>query len=94
LAHKDKGVRTSAAWLIGRIGSVQEASILVALLSDDDQFVYVAAASALAKIGGPQELIAMDARLATGDTSRTKHHVGFVKARRDILEKRLKSAEK
>jgi HEAT repeat protein len=60
LRHTDREVRGSAARLLGEIGSRNEALALVAMLSDEDYWLNCDVVEALACIGGPNELIALD----------------------------------
>jgi HEAT repeat protein len=60
LRHTDPEVRGSAARLLGEIGSRNEALALIATLSDEDYWLNCDVVEALACIGGPNELIALD----------------------------------
>jgi hypothetical protein len=63
----------------------------VSLLSDEDVIIVNAAATALAKTGGPREVFAMDAWLRGGSAHRDKGNLLIhVKRCRDELEKRLR----
>jgi HEAT repeat protein len=89
LAHADAEVRLRAVRLLGIIGTVAEASPVVALLSDSDEGVVGRAAEALMKFGGPRELLAMDVWLLGAshrDDAQLRHRV---KECRDQLKKRL-----
>ena len=94
-SHRDAGVRTAAVKLVGQIGTVAEAPQLVPLLLDREPMVLYAAANALADIGGPRELIAMNRRLSQNkwiDASlNLRQHVEKC---RDRLEKRLDALDK
>jgi hypothetical protein len=91
LAHQDRGVRRSAALLVREIGTPAEGSTLVALLSDNDTFVAHLAAQALAKVGGPGEVFAMDAWLQTGTAHRGDTAIqDRVRTCRDELDARLR----
>jgi HEAT repeat protein len=91
LTHKDALVRQSAIFLVGEIGTRAEASILIALISDKDRSVALDAVLALVKVGGPAEVIALDAWLCTGSAHReNKKFLDFVKMYRDRLDKRLR----
>lgn len=95
LSHKDDAVRWPAVLLMKQIGTPEEGAILIALLSDENQFVRYAAAEALAATGGRRELTAMDAWLKTGAAFRDAHkYLQHVKECRDALEKRLKTTPK
>jgi len=63
LAHPNPSVRTVALMLLEKIGTQNEATAVVALLSDRDRTVAEEAARALVKLGGPNEVVAMDAWL-------------------------------
>lgn len=82
-------IRSRAAKLLGKIGTIAEASPLVALLSDPDVVVVNFAATALAEIGGPRELVAMDVWLQ--GTTHIVHSSLYdkVKMRRTELVERL-----
>lgn len=85
----DYGVRRTAVWILGSIGSQAEASPVVALLSDDHTIVAYAAATTLAAIGGPNEVVAMDLWLrgvSYRDDAQLRQHVEKC---RDDLKKRL-----
>jgi hypothetical protein len=90
-------VRREGARLLGQIGNPAEASVLVALLSDRNDDVVRRAAEALAKIGGPREVIAMDVWLQSPPPERDPNTLReFVKKQRDELATRLEkeAAEK
>ena len=81
-------IRSTAARLLGKIGTIAEASPLVALLSDKDEVVVNAAATSLAAIGGPRELVALDAWLlgvAHADYPQLREHVK--KCRAELVER-------
>jgi hypothetical protein len=59
LCHPDYYVRLEAVKLLAEIGTRDDASPIVALLSDQHPWVAHAAATTLAKIGGPREYRAM-----------------------------------
>src|SRR5262249_13871178 len=63
LAHEHAGGSHSAANLLAEIGTPNEGPALVPLLSDENWHVRGAAVGALARIGGPNELLALDAWL-------------------------------
>jgi HEAT repeat protein len=89
LVDGDEGVRWHAVKLVAEIGSIAEASPLIALLSDKDITVRYAAAQTLVAIGGSREVIAMDAWLL-GDSHRADFkYRQRVKECRDQLQKRL-----
>jgi HEAT repeat protein len=95
LAAENASVRRSAVRLIGQIGTPSEGAILAALLSDEERSVAYRAAEALAATGGKRELTAFDAWLRSGAAYRDDtSYVQYVKACRDMLEKRLKEAQK
>ena len=60
LRAADRGIRWSAAELLGEIGSPKEGPALIASLTDGSADVVNAAAKSLAAIGGPTDLVAMD----------------------------------
>ncbi len=81
-------IRSNAARLLGKIGTIAEASPLVALLSDKNEVSVNAAATALAAIGGPRELVALDAWLlgvAHADYPQLREHVK--KCRTELVER-------
>jgi HEAT repeat protein len=95
LAHRNWSMRRSAILLLEQIGTPEEGSILIALLSDEaGNPVRSPAARALAATGGRRELIAMDLWLRSAaindpnDTTLLDH----VKECRDKLEMRLKES--
>ncbi len=67
LVSLDSGVRETAVGLLAQIGSERDTPPVVALLSDGDITVGVAAAAALKMIGGPRDLVALNARLIASD---------------------------
>lgn len=92
LAHKNISVRNSAVGLMEQIGTPAEGAILVALLSDEHRVTAVQAATALSKIGGARDVVAMDAWLLGGTAYRDDDALlRHVKSCRDALEKRLKA---
>lgn len=95
LSHEDDGIRCGAVGLMNEIGTREEGPILIALLSDKYGGVRHAAAEALAAHGGQRELAAMDVWLQSGTALRDKKpYLKHVKECRDMLEQRLKEAEK
>jgi hypothetical protein len=86
------GVRLNAVLLLKDIGTVAEASPVVALLSDERVEIVYAAAKTLTAIGGPNELVAMDVWFQgvsrRDDTDLRKR----VQKCRDALKKRLDEA--
>jgi HEAT repeats len=89
LAHKAPGVRCTAAWLLGEIGSRNEAPALSALLSDGNLNTVTAAVEALVAIGGPNELVALDDWLRTTDRRRNPIVFEEIEQHRDELANRL-----
>jgi hypothetical protein len=89
LADADSGVRKSAVWVLERIGTAKEASPVVALLSDENKVTVHYAAKTLAAIGGPREVVAMDAWLLGASHRGDAHLRQHVKECRDKLQKRL-----
>src|SRR5262249_22128276 len=61
VSHEDPWVRRSAAYLLGEIGTRNEAPALTKLLADSNLNVASAAVNAIAAIGGPDALVALDA---------------------------------
>lgn len=94
LAHSQLKVRVGAAELLGQIGSPKEASPLVALLSDADEAAVSAAARTLAAVGGPRELVAMDAWLLGVSHKDNRALRDRVTGFRDDLKARLDKAAK
>lgn len=89
LADARDGVVLNAVQLLEVIGGPAEASPLVALLSDRDLTNSFAAAKALAAIGGPNEVVAMDVWLR-GDSHRGDRQLREdVQKYRDDLKKCL-----
>lgn len=60
LTDSDKSIRNVAVSLLGDIGSELDTAPIVALLSDEEFTVGVAAAKTLSKIGGARELAALN----------------------------------
>jgi len=94
LQHKEDGVRSGAASLLGKIGTADHAPALVALLSDESTTVQSYSARALAEIGTSKELDAFDRRLATKHSADYPELLEDLKQSRDQLQKRLKEAKK
>ncbi len=91
LSHKDRIIREPAVGLMKIIGTPGEGSILIALLSDEDKSIAHQAATALAKVGGVRDVIAMDAWLRAGVAHRGEpNYLIHVKKCRDELENRWK----
>ena len=85
----DYGIRWAAVWLLKEIGSPAEASPVVALLSDEHTEVAYAAAKALAAVGGPNEVVAMDVWLRGVSHREDRQLREHVQKCRDELKKRL-----
>jgi HEAT repeats len=95
LADNTSGVRAGALYYLEHYGSALDTAPIVALLSDSDIIVHHAAAKTLAKIGGPRDIVAMDAWLKSGTAHRKDGDFQrHVKECRDALEKRLKAIPK
>lgn len=97
MSHPQSSVRRSALILLAKIGSTRETAPSVALLSDPDLTVAVAAAKTLAEIGDERTLQAMDIWLNAhrdreGQTMELVR--GHVTKHRDTLKQRLDSAKK
>jgi HEAT repeats len=92
LADEEHLVRLTAVQLLGEIGTPADMSPVVALLSDEKDWVALAAARALAAAGGPRELTAMDVWLRgvahPADTDLRRR----VRQCRDQLKQRLDAA--
>jgi HEAT repeat protein len=89
LKDEDQRVRRNGLHLLGEIGSAADASPVVALLSDEREDIPCIAASTLADIGGPSELVAMDVWLR-GVSYRDNADIREgVRYHRDELKKRL-----
>jgi hypothetical protein len=82
-------VRWVAVQLLEQIGTNVEGSAVVALLSDAEKLVAYAAAKTLVAIGGPRELIAMDAWLLGVSHQDDRQLRLHVKKCRDRLAERL-----
>ena len=95
LAHPHPSVRRNAARLLGEIGTAKDASPLVALLSDSDDPCVNSAIMALAAIGGPREVVALDVWLV-GSSQGAKDKVLRPRGKkyRDELEQRLAKEKK
>ncbi|MHB1423597.1 MAG: HEAT repeat domain-containing protein [Gemmataceae bacterium] len=85
--------RLNAVILLGNIGSPAEASPVVALLSDKRVEVVSRAAWALADIGGPNEVVAMDVWLRGVSFRDSAGLRKFVQEHRNKLKKRLDEAK-
>ena len=98
LVHTDRTVRLCAVNLVGKIGGPAETAPLVALLSDGHTVathtIPYAAATALAAIGGPREVVAMEAWLLGGSHPDDKPLREHVKKCRDELTARLAKESK
>jgi HEAT repeat protein len=90
LVNLHSGVRSAAARLLGKIGTERDCSPLVALLFDDSDTVLVSAAESLAQIGGPDEVLAIDAFLRSAAV-RGWHpeFLAHISKQRDELRARL-----
>ncbi|MFO0808056.1 MAG: HEAT repeat domain-containing protein [Gemmataceae bacterium] len=95
LADASELVRWPAVMLLGEIGSRNDVSPLVAEMVSDDIMVVGAAAEALAKIGGPSELLAMDVWLAASSSAkRDRTYRSVVQKHREALARKLENAAK
>jgi len=70
LAHSDAGVRMEAVKLLSQIGNEHDTAPVIALLSDGDFLTAYRAAETLTAIGGPKDLMAMNAWLNATDHKR------------------------
>lgn len=100
LADPDSGVRRSALNLLGVIGTARDEAPVVALLSDQEWTVAIAAAKTLAAIRDRRALAAIDVWLATS-TPLKDHNERFnetfrqdIAKYRDQLKARLEKEEK
>ena len=95
LAFPASSTRRMSLHLLMEIGGVREASPVVALLSDRD--VVFTAATALAAIGGPRELVAFDVWLMTSPLREIvdiRQHVAKCRAElKQRLEKQKKAGK-
>jgi HEAT repeat protein len=97
LAHLNERrweARYRAVVLLGQIGSVKEAPPLVALLNDPKSGVAGAAATAVGKIGGDRELLAMTIWLKNADLRKDPETVKDVRAAIEQITKRLEKKKK
>jgi HEAT repeat protein len=92
--HSDPRVRREALQLLAEIGTEQDTSPILAMLSDEEKLIRQEAAKTLVKLGGKRDLVALDIWLKTGNYRNDIHYLNFVKECRDKLEKRLKETPK
>lgn len=88
LAHPNSDVRNNAVLALTEIGTQEESAALVALLSDENYYVAQFAATALVKLGGPNELVALDVWLQGSshrDDAKRRDHVQ--KCRRELHQR-------
>ncbi len=71
------------------IGSTKDAALIVERLSDSDKSIVYAASKTLAIIGGPREVVAMEAWLSGPVYAEDKQMRAQVKKSRDELSERL-----
>ena len=90
LAHPDVSIRRSAVGFLARVGSPGDVPPVVALLSDTEWTVSVAAAKTLAAIGDWRAVNAMDAWLDANGRA-AGHLLRHVKECRDELKRRLEA---
>ena len=88
LAHHSNDNRTIALSLLAQIGSANEASAVVALLSDEEVTVAFEAGDCLVAIGTERELIAFDITLRA-ELAKGKNDRDWLKTKRDKLKERL-----
>lgn len=99
LASPDKGVRRAVVALLAQIGSSRDAAPVVALLSDTDWTISLAAAKTLAAIGDRRALAAMNVWLNSGSPLKDRNerfnelHRQDVAKCRDELKQRLDKAK-
>src|SRR5262249_51397864 len=89
VAHPQPKVWVAAAELLGEIGSPKEASVLVALMANENYEANLAAAKALEATGGPSEVVALTAWLKGSSHNGDKELRDFVRGRRDVLKARF-----
>jgi HEAT repeat protein len=93
LTDSDSAMRASALAVLKRVGSPTEASLVVALLSDEERSIIYNAAETLAVIGGPNEVVAMDVWLRGVSHREDIQLREQVQKCRDELKKRLDDAK-
>ena len=90
LLSPDHRVRLSAVTLLAHIGSPKDTAPTVALLFDESDLVVIEASKTLASVGGPNDLIALDAYLRSAAArGLNPEFLKGVAKRRDILRDRL-----
>ena len=82
-------LRAGGIALLERIGSTKDAALIVERLSDSDKSIVYAASKTLAIIGGPREVVAMEAWLSGPVYAEDKQMRAQVKKSRDELSERL-----
>jgi|GEM_PF-2696803 len=87
-------VRSGGMALLQKIGSTKDAALIIARLSDTDKSNVYFAAKTLAIIGGPKQVVAMDAWLAGPVHANDKQLRDQVKKSRDELAARLAKVPK
>jgi hypothetical protein len=92
LTHEKRGVRRSAIALLAKIGRSEDAPLLTPFLADDYASLIVDTARALAAIGGPNELAALEAWLKNGRFREVPSVRDRVTEQRDRLKARLDQA--
>ncbi len=88
LASSDDGLRRSSLHLIAGIGSSRDSAPIVALLSDKEWTVCIAAAKALAKIGDQRTLTAMNVWLNSSSPRKDRNELFDKSFREDIAKYR------
>ena len=94
LADKHVSTRSSAVILLAQIGSARDAAPVVALLSDKEWTIPIAAAKTLAAIGDERALVALDVWLLSGSYHDHKVVREHVMKSRDELKERLEREKK
>lgn len=94
LAHSQARVREAAVRLLAKIGTPKETPPIVALLSDKEWTLSIAAAEALAEMGDQRVLAAMEVWLnsdnpRTGNERTDSHVRKYIVKYRDQLKARL-----
>ncbi len=91
LDGKEFSVRNAGMALLQKIGTTKDAALILARLSDTDKSNVYFAAKTLAIIGGPKEVIAMDAWLSGPVHANDKQlRAQVVKSRGELAERLAK----
>ena len=88
-------VRASGIALLEKIGSTKDAALIIARLSDSDKSIVYSASKTLAIIGGPKEVVAMDAWLSGPVYANDKQlRAQVMKSRSELAERLAKEPKK